>query len=313
MLRVAIVGATSHVAKNLMVQNFQHNSWLVSGFARNLVALRTFVDHERLSIQCGLLSDFTDELDFDAVINCVGFGTPEKVRSAGPDLFRIAEEVDNRLLNWLVKHPKAIYVNFSSGAVYGSNHEQPIHAHATTSLCLSPMDPADFYRISKIHQEAKHRAYGGYSIIDLRLFSFFSRYIDLSGGYFLTDALNSIRSQMVLKTSPLEIFRDYVSPYDLFQLVDKCLQQTSVNVSVDVYSAKAISKTELLHNLKAAFGLVFENTTTVASSPTGIKPYYYTEDRAARSLFGYMPRDTSWESIRDEFNQMGLTQDGTSF
>jgi hypothetical protein len=64
-----------------------------------------------------------------------------------------------------------MYINFSSGAEYGSAFETPQVPGRESAIQLSPIEENQFYRISTIYSEAKHRALANNYIVDIRLFS----------------------------------------------------------------------------------------------------------------------------------------------
>lgn len=307
MKRIALLGATSHVAKNLIFENYSNHRWDLSLFARNPDRIRAFLTELGLPQDAEPLGAFTNTTEtFDAVINCVGFGTPQKVRAAQESLFTVAEEIDRYIFAHLRRNPQTKYLNFSSGAVYGSALESPIQRGALSSIALSPMDDTDSYRVSKIYQEAKHRSWKDFSVVDIRLFNFFSRFIDQDGGYLMTDVLRALKAGTPLKTSSQEIYRDYIAPSDLFRFVDKIVEGGTLNAALDTFSAKPISKSELLESLKREFGLKVELSDGGKASPTGVKPYYYSNDKGARAITGYVPQKTSWDGIFDELSALGL-------
>ncbi len=304
---VALLGATSHLAKNLLVQNQCRQAWDIVSFGRNPIAISSFASSQGFSAEAISLETFPHWNGMcDALINCVGFGTPGKVRQAGRELFTTAEAIDDEILRYLDRHPKTTYINFSSGAVYGTALNAPINVGAQTTLELDPIKEVDFYRISKIHQEAKHRSCTGMNIVDIRLFSFFSQFIDQSAGYLLTDVLHSLRTRMPLQTSSLEIHRDYISPFDLFSFVDGVISAGSLNLALDTFSAGSISKSALLDALTEDFGLRVDVSESDIPSPTGHKPYYYSNDKRAADVIGYQPAHTSWNGIRLELELMGF-------
>lgn len=305
-MRVAIIGGNSHVAKNLIFANQASGRWEITAFGRNVEAIRAFADQNSRAVLCKSLSQFASSDGFDAIINCVGFGTPEKVKSAGLSLFKVPEEIDNLILDFVIANPKTRYTNFSSGAVYGTSMNRPAKSGQPAILEVSPLDPSEFYRISKIHQEAKHRSCPELSIVDVRLFSFFSRFIDPDSNYLMNDVIKSIETGQVLQTAPTEIYRDYISPADLYSLIDCILVSPSFNGTVDTYSKASISKSQLLANLGAEFGMKSEFVSAIQGSPTGTKAFYYSTNAESARAIGYRPQLDSWDTIREELKALGF-------
>jgi len=138
--------------------------------------------------------------EYDVVINCVGVGRPEKIEEVGFDIFSITEKFDNLVIDYLQKNRKCIYINFSSGAVYGKNFKRPVDQGSISSLNVNSIDISDAYSLAKINSEAKHRALQGYNIVDIRIFSYFSRDIDLNAKFLLSEAMSSIKDNKTLFT-----------------------------------------------------------------------------------------------------------------
>lgn len=247
----------------------------------------------------------------DAILNCVGFGTPDRIRNAGSDLFTVSEEIDDLLVDVVRRSSQTKYVNFSSGAVYGVTGAKPAGKGFESVLNVSPISPQDFYRICKTYQEAKHRSFSSLPIVDLRLFSFFSPWTELESGFLLTDIIGALSSGTELTSSPATFYRDYVSPEDLYLLLDLIIRSEGLNRSLDVYSREPIEKFRLLDLLREQFGLRYTLSENVQGSPTGNKSLYYSTDRAAGELLGYSPVDSSWDSIRDGLRGLGFSSGET--
>jgi nucleoside-diphosphate-sugar epimerase len=94
--------------------------------------------------------------------------------------------------------------------------------------------------------EAKHRSLNSYRIVDLRVFGFFSAFIDLNSKYLLTDIIKHIKTGEIRHTSADNIVRDYVHPEDCLQLIKLCLRENVINNVYDVYSLKPAAKFEIL-------------------------------------------------------------------
>ena len=142
MMKVAILGATSHIAKNLIYQNNLKPKWDLYLFARNLGKLEEFLNRNpSVGIENSFHLDkfLTNRLQFDAVINCVGFGTQRKVKNAGIDLFLLTESIDYQVMMYLKIKPSTVYVNFSSGAVYGTFIEKPIGIGHKSVIDMLPL------------------------------------------------------------------------------------------------------------------------------------------------------------------------------
>ena len=301
--KVALLGATSHVAKNLVAGMASKHQ--LSLFARSTEKVAEFLSSQGINkgtTEVLVLDSFGEQATpLDAVINCVGFGTPEKVRSQGADIFAVTERYDNLILGYLARHPSTVYVNFSSGAVYGTDSQQPVDRNAEFRLRLDSITVADAYRIAKLGSEAKHRSWVGRSIIDLRLFSFFSRHIDVTSSYLVTEMVRAIQHGVEFVTNDVEIVRDYVHPDDLCDLVSRCVQSKGINRPFDVYSSRPCRKSEIIRAFQERFGLKVRMVEEpVKVSPTGVKSCYSSNNHEAEAALGYVPRHSSLDSLLDE-------------
>lgn len=309
--QIAIIGATSHIAKNLI-------SGLGAGFRLSLFARSpdkiTMFTRERLvkSVvsQIGTIDDFcTDKnIEYDAVINCVGLGTPDKLRSQGAEVLFVTERYDNIILDYVSHFPSAIYLNFSSGAVYGTDLEEPANAECEFNIKLSSISVADAYRVAKLNAETKHRSLTELSIIDLRIFNFFSRYMDMSSTYLMAGIVRAIKGDFEFVTSKAEIVRDFIHPDDLCALVGRCVHSAGINQAIDAYSGGFTTKSEILSSFSERFGLRVKYDDAVTTvSPTGTKGFYVSSNRDAERLLGYYPLRNSLQSLFDE-TQAVLTE-----
>ena len=236
--------------------------------------------------------------DVDVIINCIGFGTPDKVKTAGGEIFRITEKYDNEVIEYLIHNPETIYINFSSGAVYGTNHIKPIDVDAEFRINLNQILPGDAYRISKLNSEAKHRAFPELSIVDIRLFSFFSEYIELDSNYLICDLIRSVRLGKPFITSKSDIVRDYIHPADLSRFVEKCIEKKLINTALDLYSGGPVKKSEIIHYMENKYNLnVQYGKEEIHLSPTGVKNIYVSGYKKAESEIGYLPEYNSLEAI----------------
>jgi len=304
-MRIAILGATSHIAKNL-VWFFRRDSQVqLFLFARNQGAVHEFLtatDGTNPPIVAGF--DTFAAGQYDAVINCVGIADPLKQKNAGAEICRLTERFDNLVLDYLAEHEKTVYVSFSSGAVYGTAFDAPADANSLASIAVNGIMPTDYYRIAKLNAEAKHRAMTDRNIIDLRLFGFFSRFIDLHAGFLLTEMMQCVMGRRPFTTNAVDIMRDYVAPGDLFALVKSCIASNGINRPVDVFSAGPIRKSELITLFSCDFGLETKIDKEVRVSPTGPKLAYYSANHVATSLLNYIPALTSRDAVRDEAKEI---------
>ncbi|WP_158904925.1 NAD-dependent epimerase/dehydratase family protein [Rectinema subterraneum] len=300
-MKIAILGATSHIAKNLIYYFAKDPQCELFLFARNKQAVHEFIESCD-SISFSRVLGFEEFLDgnYDAVINCVGIGDPHKQKDAGVEFFRITEYYDNLIIDYLLSHKNVVYINFSSGAVYGTAFDSGVTKDSLATIDVNNITSADFYRIAKLNSEAKHRAMLDLRIIDLRIFGFFSHFIDLDSGFLLCEMVRCTKDHAIFHTNSVDIIRDYVAPSDLFSLVKLCLEKEPLNCALDVYSAKPVRKSELLNLFSEEFGLEIEVEEKDHSSPTGTKVVYFSTNRDAQKLLGYFPENTSICNVQRE-------------
>jgi nucleoside-diphosphate-sugar epimerase len=300
-MRIAILGATSQIAKNLISFFLLDPQYELFLFARNETAVYEFLRTigARSAPQILPFSAFPSG-KYEAVINCVGIADPLKQKAAGIELFRLTERYDNLVLDYLDSHEQTVYVNFSSGAVYGTAFDAGVTEESIATIAINNIMPADYYRIAKLNSEAKHRAMSDRRIIDLRVFSFFSRFVDLEAGFLLCEMTRCAREHRVFHTNAVDIVRDYVAPSDLFALVELCLRKSNENIAFDVYSAKPVRKSELIDLFAREFGLETCRDAMDRVSITGTKFSYCSSNSTANRVLKYSPILTSIDAIRSE-------------
>lgn len=300
-LKVAILGATSHIAKGLIFNLKANDSIELHCYARDFEKIISFA--KLIDYKNPILKSFAelDDDHLDVVINCIGI---TYTSAFNENIFELTELFDNIVIDYIRKNPETTYINFSSGAVYGTSFSQPASLTTKTNIDVNTILSEDYYRIAKLNSEAKHRSLNGYNIIDLRIFGYYSRFIDLSKSYLMTSILSSIKENTTLKTSPNNIFRDYIHPVDLSNLVKVCFEAKTINEALDVKSKKPISKTEILSFFKQNYDLKFEIINDYGGhSATGEKLKYYSES-ANTAIINFEPEYSSIESISMETEEL---------
>lgn len=298
-MNIAILGATSQIAKGL-IENFSKLNYNLFLFARSTEKVLEFTELNQILGNLNIYNydSFCNNF-YDLIINCVGIADPKKQKEKPQEIFIVTESYDNLVLKYLLDNKKTIYINFSSGAVYGTSFSDPVKENSKSIIEVNSIQPTDYYRIAKINSEVKHRAYKENNIIDLRVFSYFSKYIDLNSGFLMTDIVNAIINKKTLLTSEVNIIRDYISPKDLFNLI-KLIINNPFNGVLDCYSAAPVSKFELLESMKNIFGLCYEiNCDTNIIQSTGSKNIYCSINKNAGNI-GYIPNFTSLDVIINE-------------
>jgi len=300
-IRIAILGATSHIAKGLICNFTRSKEYKLFLFARSTGKAKDFLRTNGIkgNISFAGFNDFRRK-EYDFIINCVGIGTPNKVRDNPSLVFGITEEYDNMVLAYLSKFVKPGYINFSSGAVYGSSFKEAAGDLSSRETLVNNISPQEYYGIAKINSEAKHRAQENLHIVDIRIFSYFSRFIDLNAGYFLTDLIGSIKNGSEFVTNRCDFIRDYLHPSDLFNLIRLIMEKKPFNTAIDAYSQAPVGKFELLDYFSKIYGLRcrIENKLNFIC-PTGEKNVYCSNSRKAADL-GYIPNYSSINTVKEE-------------
>jgi nucleoside-diphosphate-sugar epimerase len=297
MQRVAILGASSQIAKDLILSCARAGRDELLLYVRDLAAARRWMDSHALAFPLAPYADY-GKAEHTAVLNFDGVGDPRRAAQKGGDIFGVTQEFDDLVLNQLRRHPERRYIFLSSGAAYGSTFLQPAGPDTPASININTLAPQEYYSVAKLHAECKHRALPDLAITDLRVFNYFSHTQDLDARFFITDILRAIRDGVPLRTSADAMVRDYLHPGDFHRLVDCVLRGPAGNRALDCYSAAPVEKRALLAAMRDRFGLRYEVADGAGDvvNATGAKPYYYSLNRQAAEL-GYQPAYSSIEGI----------------
>lgn len=300
-MRIAILGATSQIARDLIVSFSKTSNDNLYLFARRPDEVMAWLASAGLSGRY-TTDDFSrfHKQEFDAVINFVGVGNPAQALAMGNTIFDVTLRFDEMVLEYLQAHPTCRYLFLSSGAAYGSRFDEPAKRDTPAIVPINKLAPHEWYGVAKMHAECRHRAHPELPIVDIRVFNYFSRTQYLDARFFITDILRAIRNKTVLKTSPDYIVRDFLHPSDFYRLIRALLSSPATNAAVDCYSLAPIDKPNLLAAMQDEFGLRYEIAGETASvNATGSKPHYYSLNTRAAD-FGYRPELSSLQGILQE-------------
>tara|TARA_B100001750_G_scaffold239120_1_gene246733 strand:- start:27 stop:935 length:909 start_codon:yes stop_codon:yes gene_type:complete len=294
-LKVAIFGSTGHIGKNLVNHFLKNDNYEMYLFSRNIKSIKSTLDnYEKTNVKINNYEEF-DSCKLDVIINCIGIGDPQKIMNNAEELQRITERYDEKILSYLMNAPDSLYINMSSGAVYGEDFPEGVNENSKIKYIKN-----NSYNNTKIFVEEKHRKLLNRNIVDLRIFNFFSRYINLDYSFFISEIIKSIKNKTEFITNNVDITRDFIHPSDLFNLIEKCIKKNTINDVFDVYSKKPISKFEILNYFNKEFNLKFQIVDKAMKiSPTGIKKNYFSNSKKS-SKIGYNPEFTSLQTIQDE-------------
>ena len=305
---IAIMGATGHIAKNIVYSFLKQKQYKLFLFSRAPERVQNFLkiighDSREDNVTLKTYNEFNCG-KYEIAINCVGIGDPGRLREYGPAIFRLTERFDDLILDYLENAPDTLYINFSSGAVFGLEFDTFISEKSLVSIDINNINNSDYYRLAKMNSEAKHRALESFNIIDLRIFNFFSRFIELKSKYFISEVLSCIKQGKELEIEQSNIVRDYVHPMDLIDLINKCIEKQFSNDVYDVYSLSPVKKFTILDYFEKKYGLKYIiNNDVNKSTATGKKNIYYSKNRKAEKL-GYRPKFTSLDCIINESEEI---------
>lgn len=299
-MRLAILGATSQIAKDLILSFMANGQHQLSLFSRRPEAMTVWLEANKLhasALHSAAFEDFSGDAEYDAIINFVGVGNPAQAVQMGASIFDVTLKYDAMALSYLQSHPHCRYIFLSSGAAYGSSFQEPVTRSSQASVALNDFQPHDWYAMAKLYAECRHRALPDHAIVDVRVFNYFSRTQDMSARFLISDILRAIRDDSVLMTSADYIVRDYMSAIDFSQLINAVLNAPPENAALDCYSLEPVDKPALLAAMQQEFGLKYEiSKNSVAVNATGGKPYYYSLNKRAAD-FGYRPSMTSLQGV----------------
>ena len=284
MLKIAILGATSYIAKDLILSFSEKHEYDLSLFSRKSQVVSKWLECKNIFRQYLVKSyeEFNLCLEFDVIINFVGAGDPARVAKIGSSILDVTYQYDDMVVNYLKVHPECKYVFLSSGAVYNSNFNEPVNENSKSIIPINGIKPKDWYGISKLYAECRHRALESFCIIDVRVFSYFSHNIDILASFFMADIVRAILNKNILCVSPDDMVRDYIGPDDFFQLIEKIIIAKPSNEGVDCYTGNPVSKVDMLVGIQDKFGLNYEfNDSVDAVSPTGLKSIYCSNNKNA--------------------------------
>ena len=298
-MRIAILGATSQIAKDLVRSFAAKNSNELVLYARRPDAVCQWLVSVGLAGRYVVadFSAFSSDQHFDAILNFVGVGNPAQAAAMGATIFDVTLKYDEMALDYVRQHPACKYIFLSSGAAYGSSFEEPVDENTKAVIAINNLQPQDWYAVAKLHAECRHRSLPQLPIVDIRVFNYFSHTQYMEARFLITDILRAIRDNTVLKTSSDYIVRDFIHPSDFYTLVNAIICAPAANAVVDAYSKAPINKPTMLKMMQDKFGLRFETTNhTTSVNATGGKPNYYSLNKHAAN-FGYQPEMTSMAGL----------------
>ena len=226
---------------------------------------------------------------YDILINAIS------ENNANPfTVFETMERYDYKMIDYARSNPHCVCISISSGAAYIDSFIEPSNKDSELHIRPNCITTDQWYGLVKLMCEQRHRALSPLPIIDLRLFSFISRYLNLSQPLFIADLINAIIRRKPFITSAIDFERDYIHPSDLFDLILLC-SKNRVNNCYDTFSCKPVRKSEIISHFEKAYSLEVIIGETWESA-TGYKGKYYSKYHNAIDI-GYKPKYSALDAI----------------
>lgn len=300
-MHIAILGATSQIARDFVSNSVAAGNDVFSLYARRPDAVQRWAQFASLDpnsiVAVGGFDSFGKRGTYDAVINFVGVGDPATAQRMGASILDVTLDFDSLALRYVKAHPSTRYLFLSSGAAYGSDFQQPATDKTPASFDINHLQAQDWYGVAKFHAECRHRALVDLPIVDMRVFSYFSRTQDLSSRFLISDVLRAIRDDTMMSTSMDTLVRDFLHPTDFARLAQALIHAPPTNTAVDAYTLAPTTKPELLTAMQQRFGLKYESVHEFSAlNATGRKSHYYSLNRRAQE-FGYQPQLSSLDGV----------------
>ena len=160
-MKIIIIGANSVISKALIseLQNFESIELFL--YTTNEHKCKKFIESLNVVNKISIKSyqDEKFENNADIIINCVGVGTPKELNGNYTPWFTTLEKFDNKCIEYVETNSNCLYISLSSGSVYGDNFLEPANESTKNEIDVNNMGLNNFYSISKLYSEAKHRAF----------------------------------------------------------------------------------------------------------------------------------------------------------
>jgi nucleoside-diphosphate-sugar epimerase len=304
-MKIAILGATSYIAKDLICSFFKNSCHELSLFSRNSNIVKKWLNKNSIKKEYKVdeYKYFNVQKEFDVIINFVGIGDPEKAAIMGEMILDITYQYDDMALNYLKEHLECKYIFISSGAVYNSKFDKPADENTESIVPINNLKSNNWYGIAKMYAECRHRSLAHLSIVDLRVFNYFSHTLDIESRFFIADVMRAIKYKSVLTTTADNIVRDYIGPDDFYSLILLIMKVQKMNAAMDCYTKEPVDKINLLNNMNKIFGLKYVmNSLVNGVNATGRKSKYYSK-RQIENKIGFTPTLGSLETVIKEMKK----------
>ncbi len=310
MKTVAILGATGYIGKSLASEFYKvEESYGLFLFSRTLPLLES-VMHSEVKISENSHCKFSSleafgSGSYDVILNCTGMSGFSAIEKDPKSIFTITEEMDEFIFSYLNAHPETLYINMSSGSVEHPHLCKLTLQERTALVAAGGLDARDYYSIAKINAEELHRKKTHLNIVDVRVFSFFSRFINEGSHFLMAQIMSSLKNKKIFETDENDIVRDYVCSEDLFSLITLIIKKGKINDFFSAYSKGPTSKMNLLVFLATHFYLQVAVKENEKKDIQLKKNEYFPVSKKAEIL-GYHPKFDSLAGIEHELKKAGL-------
>lgn len=305
-MRIVLLGGTSQIAKDLILQFSKKSEIELLIYSRDHLFMNKWLEIYGENYKSLNIQEFNVSQKFDVLINCIGSSNQAENFLLSKNFFEVTQKYDLLSIECLKKNPGAKYIFLSSGVVFGNDFSEPVTNSTCAQVKINSTNDMSWYGISKLISECQHRSLADLSIIDLRIFSYFSHLQNIETKFLMAEVINSLKNNKKLLVSSHDITRDYITPTDFFGLVEKVIQNKSLNIAYDCYSSGPVNKFILLENLSLAYGLKYEVDEKFDKlDHKNLKLNYYSLNKNAEQI-GYQPQFSSLTGIFEELNKLRL-------
>lgn len=304
MKSIALLGGSGYIGRSLLYEILTSSREMkVFVFSRDIKKMQSIIDdfglidNQRYFV-CHI-KDFSSGR-YDYVINATGVGDPSILSKDPLSVFSVTEMVDSLVISYLILNKDVLYLNLSSGAVYGDIFDTPITEGQSTRLSLSFGDAYHCYSSAKIISEIKHRSHSDLWIVDLRVFAFFSRFFEKGSSFFLSELAFSVKKMTTFITDGSDFERDLINGAELYACILCVIDYGKSNNFFDVCSLKPFSKKDLLLDVSKRFEWNYVEEKELLDNK---KNFYYSKGGKASSVFGYSSKSTAKDIFFEELQK----------
>ena len=146
--------------------------------------------------------------------------------------------------------------------------------------------------------------YSDLKIIDLRVFNYVSKSIDIQASFLASQIIRNIIKNKKLITDTLNIKRDFIGDKEFFLIIKILASKKVERGNFDAYSRLPIDKKSLLIKMHKNYGLKVEFKKEInIFNATGFKKNYFSKNFKLKNL-GYRPSRTSLQIFSEVVDEI---------